>query len=126
MHVQHLYYARTADVALVDTCKETVAPQVVEPVHVELAADELVQVVLGVFVLEYLDGQVKLVAQLMVYLSHHHQRYLFVGYALEQCVFKHMAERAVPYVVHQYCRLDGLAFILQIQQFRQKFGRIFV
>ena len=66
------------------------------------------QEVLWVVAFEDADGQVKLLAHVVVYLFHHQQRQLFVRYAADERVLKYMRERSVPYVVHQYGRLNGL------------------
>ena len=55
-----------ADDALAHASEVAVAAEVVEPVHIELARDELVEEMLGVLVSEDGDGGVELAVQLLV------------------------------------------------------------
>ena len=79
LDVEHLDDARRADVSLGDARVEAVAAQVVQAVHVELAADQLVEEALGILVLEYLDGQRQLPVHLAVDALHQQQGDVFVG-----------------------------------------------
>ena len=57
--VEHFDDTGGADVAFGDTCEEGVAAQIVQTVHVQLAGDELMENLVGVFVLENADGQIQ-------------------------------------------------------------------
>src|SRR3712207_9264537 len=56
-HIEHLDDTRRTDIPFGDSRVETVAAEIIEPVHVELSADELVQEAFGVFVLKNLNGE---------------------------------------------------------------------
>ena len=106
-HIEHLDDACRADVAFCYAGIETVAAKVVHAVHVELSADQLVQELLGVFVLEYLDGKCELSVHFFVDTLHQHEGDILVRYALYDGVFQYMREGTVSDVMHQngclYC-----------------------
>ena len=103
--------ARRADVSLGDARVEAVAAQVVQAVHVQLAADQLVEEALGILVLEYLDGQRPV--HLAVDALHQQQGDVFVGDAAHDGVFQHVREGPVADVVHQDGGLDGFGFAVE-------------
>ena len=111
--VEHFYYAVAADIAFGHAGEEAVAAQVVEAVHVELATYELVEVLLGVFVLEYLEGEVQSAVHFAVDLFHQEQRYLLVAYSAYERALEHVGEWAVPDVVHEYGGLCGLGLAVE-------------
>ena len=49
----------------------------------------------------------------VVYLVHHHERDIFVRYAVDEGVLQHMRERPVPNVVHEDGRLYCLGLALK-------------
>ena len=72
-YIQHLDDTCRADVALCHSRIETVTSQVIQTIHVQLAADELVQKLLRIFIFEYLYGQIQLPFHLVVHTLHQHQ-----------------------------------------------------
>ena len=64
--VEHIDDTVGADDALAHASEVAVAAEVVEPVHIELARDELVEEMLGVLVSEDGNGGVELAVQLLV------------------------------------------------------------
>ena len=93
------------DLALRDAAVEAVAGEVIQAVHVQLAADELVKEWLGVVVVENLDGQVQGTAHLFVQPPHDQGADVFVVDSLNDAVFQGVAEWAVPHVMEK----DGQA-----------------
>ena len=55
-HIQHLQNALASNLPFYHTAEETVASQVVQSIHIELAAHQLMQKLLGVFVIENGNG----------------------------------------------------------------------
>ena len=113
LDIEHLDDARRADVSLGDARVEAVAAQVVQAVHVELAADQLVEEALGILILEYLDGQRQLSVHLAVDALHQQQGDVFVGDAAHDGVFQHVREGPVADVVHQDGGLDGFGLAVE-------------
>ena len=105
--VEHLDDARRPDVAFGHACVERVTAQVIEAVNIELARNELVEEAFVVFVLENQDGQCKPAVHVLIDAVHHHERNLFMGDVVDECVLQHMRERSVTNVVHQDGSLYG-------------------
>ena len=112
-HVEHLDDACGTDVAFAHAGVEAVAPQVVESVHVQLPADELVEEAFRVFVLEDADGEGGLSVRLLVDAFHQHQGDVFVRHAAHDGVFEHVREGAVADVVHEDGGFDGFGFAVE-------------
>ena len=78
LYIQHLDDAGGANVAFGHSGIETVAAQVVQAVHIQLPAYQLVQEAFGIFVLEDLNGECQLSVHLLVDAFHQHQGDVFV------------------------------------------------
>ena len=100
-HVEHLDDAGGADVPFDYARVVAVAAQVVQTVHVQLPADQLMQEAFRVFVLEDADGEGQLSVHLLVDALHQQQRDVFVRNAAHDGVLQYVRERTVPDVVHQ-------------------------
>ena len=119
--VEHLDDAFAADFPFGHPAVKTVTRQVVQTIHVELAADQLMQERLGVVVVEDFNGKVQGAAHLVVQASHDEGADVFVMHALDDAVLQGVAEGTVTHVVQedgQTCRLcllfrDGNPFVAQ-------------
>ena len=105
VNVEHADDALGADHALADPGEEAVPAEVVHPVHVELARDEVVQEALGVVVVEDFDRRVEHAVHLLVEARHDERAHLLVVNAPDERVLEGMAEWAVAHVVQE----DGQA-----------------
>ena len=103
--VQHLEDALAADLALGDAAVEAVPREVIQAIHVELAADQLVEERLGMVVVEDLNGQIQGAPHFVVQAAHDQGADIFVVHAFHNAVFERMAEGAVAHVVQE----DGQA-----------------
>ena len=112
-YIEHLDDARRTYVTFRYSGIEAVAAQVVEAVHVQLSAYQLVEETLGVFILEYLDGKCQLPVHFFVDAFHEHQGNVFVRDTFYNSIFKHVRERTVPDVVHEDSRLYGFRFTVE-------------
>ena len=92
-NVQHLQDALAAHLALGDAAVEAVPGEVVQAVHVELAADQLVKEWLGMVVVEDLNGQIQGAAHLVVQAAHDQGADVFVVHALHNAVLQGVAEQ---------------------------------
>ena len=101
MNGQHLDDSVIADHALAHSGEETVPCEVVHPVHIQLAADQLVQEHFRVGVGEYADGCVQRAIEHHVQASHHKQRYLLVMHILDQHMFEGVGEGAMADVMQE-------------------------
>ena len=112
LDTEHLDDACRADVAFGDTGVEAVATQVVETVHIELAAHELVQEAFLILVLIDAYGKVEAATELIIDLLHEHKRYLLVVYTRGDGILQHMGEGSVTDVVHEDGQLHRLGFVV--------------
>ncbi len=100
LHIEHADDAVGAHDALANTGKETVAAQIVKAVHVELAAHQLMEEMLGIAVVEDADGSSQAAPELLVETLHVEARAYLVGH-VGQRMLGGMGERAVADVVHE-------------------------
>ena len=110
MHAQHFDEAVGAGAAFLHAGVKGVAVEVVEPVHVELTAHQLVKKRPGIRALEHLNGQIELASELLVQPLHQKQGQLLVRHVLENSGFEGVGEGAVADVVQQDGGQRGLAF----------------
>lgn len=108
-HVEHLDDAVVADDAFADAGEVAVAVEVVHPVHIELAGDQLVEEVFFVFAFEDADGEVEPALEFVVEALHEVERKFFVV-GFDQGVFQGVGEGAVSDVVEQDGNFDGFGF----------------
>jgi len=101
VHAQHFYEAVGPGAAFFHAGVKRVAVEVIEPVHVELAAHELVKEGPAVGALKHVDGQIQPAAELRVQALHDEQRELLVRHVLKNSRFQGVRERAVAHVVEQ-------------------------
>jgi hypothetical protein len=101
VHGQHLDDAVVADHAFVDAGEVAVAVEVVHPVHVELAGDELMEEFFGVLVFKNIDCQREGAAEFFVELFHKEPGEFFMG-NVDEGMLQGMRKRPVPDVVQQY------------------------
>ena len=119
--VQHLQDALAAHLALGDPAVEAVPSEVIQAVHVELAADQLMEERLGMVVVEDFNGQIQGAPHLVVQAAHDQGADVFVVHAFHNAVFQRMTERAVTHVVQEDCQArrlglrlgDGYALVAQ-------------
>ena len=111
VHVEHRDDAVGADDAFADSGEERVAPEVVEPVHIELGGDELVEEASRVGVVEYADSQLQTAIRFTVNLLHKKQRQMFVMHVAEGA-FGGVGEGSVSDVVEENGEFGGLAFVV--------------
>ena len=113
--VEHGDDAVGADDALADAGEEAVAAEVVEAVHVELAADELVEEVFGVGVAEDGDSHVERGGDLggagVAHLFHHHEGQPLVV-DVDQDALGGVGEGAVADVVEEDGEPGGAALVV--------------
>ena len=82
--------------------KETVAPQVVQTIHVQLRGDQTVQVPLRIVAPEDPHRRIQgRVLPLVTQQFHHRQGNLLVGYPSGQFLFQRMGKRRMPHIVQQ-------------------------
>ena len=112
-YIKHLDDAGRADVSFCNTGIETVTAKIIEAVHIQLAADELMQESLRIFVLEYLDGETKLPVHLFVHSFHQHQRDFFMRNSLYNRILKYMRKRTMSDVMQQDSCLYGFCFTVE-------------
>ena len=110
--VQHFDDAFTSDFAFSHATVKAVAREVVQSVHVQLTADQLVEEWLGVMVVENFDCQVQGAPHLVVQTAHDECTYVFVVNALDDAVFQSMAEGAMTHVVQQDGQTSGFRLFL--------------
>ena len=113
LYIEHLDDTCRTYISLRDPCIEAVATKVVEAVHIQLPADQLMKETFGIFVLEYLDGECELPVHLFVDTFHEHQGNVFVRYALDNGILQYVRERTMPDVVHQDGCLYGFSFTVE-------------
>ena len=101
MHAQHFDKAVSARTTFLYAGVEGVAVEVVEAVHVELAADQLMKKRPLVGASKHFNGQIELAAKLLIQSLHQKQRELLVGHILKNGRFQGVGERAVSHVVQQ-------------------------
>ena len=77
-YIKHFDDAGGPDIAFGYTGIETVTPQIVQTIHIQLTADQLVQEFLGIFIFEYLYGKIELTFHVLVYSFHQHQGDFFM------------------------------------------------
>ena len=111
-HLQHLDDALATDHPFAHAGVEAVAVEVVDAVHIQLAAHQLVQVAFGVLVAEDADAEVQCPAELEVQRIHHQGAHVLVADAFHQAMFQGMAEGPVPHIVQEDrdARTEGLFF----------------
>ena len=108
LYIQHLDNAGGANVAFGHSGIEAVAAQVVQAVHIQLPAYQLVQEALGVFILENLNGECQLSVHFLVDTFHQHQGDVFVGDALHDGIFQYVGFAVEDKVSFGGKLLDGL------------------
>ena len=113
LYIQHLDNAGGANVAFGHSGIEAVAAQVVQAVHIQLPAYQLVQEALGVFILENLNGECQLSVHFLVDTFHQHQGDVFVGDALHDGIFQYVGEGSVADVVHQDSGFHSFGFAVE-------------
>ena len=77
-YIKHFDDAGGPDIAFGYTGIETVTPQIVQTIHIQLTADQLVQEFLGIFIFEYLYGKIELTFHVLVHSFHQHQGDFFM------------------------------------------------
>ena len=113
LHIEHLDDTGRADVSFGHSGIETVSAQIIQTVHIQLSAHQLVEEALGIFVLEDLDGKGELPFQLLVHALHEHQRDFFVRDACYDGVFEYMRERTMSYIVQEDGGLYSFGFAIE-------------
>ena len=118
-YVEHLQEPFARHTPLLHTREEGVAAEVVHPVHVQLAGDELVEEMLVVLILEDRNRHVERslfvarLAEVGVDTLHHKERYIFVGNAIDEGVFEDMGERSVADVMEEDRNHSGSCFFVR-------------
>ena len=100
LDVEHIDDALGADNTLADAGEEAVARQVVEPVHIELRGDELVQEMARIGVVENLYGCLQAATEFGVESAHKKSRQVLVVHIAEH-LLGGVREGSVPYIVQQ-------------------------
>ena len=111
--VEHLDDALAADFSFGHPAVKAVARQVIQTIHVELAADQLVQERLGMMVVENLNRQVQGASHLVVQASHDERADVFVMDALDNAVLQSVAEGTVAYVVQEDGQTCGFSLFFR-------------
>ncbi len=101
MHAHGLEQALDPHLPLRHAGVEGVAPEVVEPIHVELARDQLVEEGAVVRVVEHGEGQVERTVHALVEVGQEDPAHVLVRKVLDELVFEGVGEGAVPHVVQQ-------------------------
>ena len=101
MHVEHFDDTCRANNSLAYTAVETIAAQVVEPVHIQLTRNELMQEMLVIIVGEYFQCEGEFSIIFIVHPLHHAERNLLVGDMLNNTVFECMRKRPMTNIVQQ-------------------------
>ena len=109
--VEHFDDTLYSYVAFSHSGKETVATQIVESVHVELAANQFVEKMLWIAVGENLYCRGELAVELIVKLLHEQEGEFFVAHALHEMPFEAVGHGAVAYVVEQHGNFDTLCLV---------------
>ena len=109
-HIEHLDDTSRTNVTFRHSCIERITTKIVEPVHIELTGDQLVQEVLRVLTLEDRNSQVQLPVEMTVDFFHHQQRDLLMRNIVDEGIFQDMREGTVTDIVHQDGRLDCFCF----------------
>ena len=100
-HIQHFHDACRTDAAFAHAGEKTVALQIIQPVHIQLTADQLIEETFVVSVGENLDGDIQCAVQLAIHPSCHQQRNLLVMDIADQAILQHMRKRRVTDIVKQ-------------------------
>ena len=103
LHIQHTDDAVGAHNALTHTREEAVASQIVESVHIQLAAHQLVQKVLWIAVVENADGSRESSLELLVQPLHKEAGAVLVV-QVGNHIFRGVRKGSVTDVVQQYCQ----------------------
>ena len=101
LHGQHLQDPVVADGSFDHAGEETVAGEVVHPIHVQLSAHELVQEALRVGVAEDVDRRLQFTIAFRVQFFHDQQGDGFVAHFRDHDALQGMGERAVADVVQE-------------------------
>ena len=109
--VEHRDDAIGADYALADTGEEAVATEIVEAVHVELAAHQLVEEMLVVGIGEYGNSHIQRPIHFLIDALHHHQGNLLVG-DIDKHPLTGVGEGAVADVVQENGQFGTAAFLV--------------
>ena len=102
VHIEHIYNTIRPDSTLCDTGIEAVATEVVNPIHIQLRADKLVQEMLWIFIFKNIYSEGQRTIHLTIYLLHYQQRNIFMADVIYESIFEHVRERSMPYIVQEH------------------------
>src|SRR5690554_2265454 len=91
--------------------KKAVAQQIIEAVHVELTADQLMEKFFWVAVGENIDGHLQATSKVLVESFHKQQGDGLVVNAPHEGRFQHMGKGTMAQIVHQYGGVNGLCLV---------------
>ena len=108
-HVEHFQQSLAGNASFLHAREERVAAEIIHPVHVQLARDQLVQEMLRVLVLEDCDGYIQgfsvlgglLFCKIFVDALHHQERYILVCHAIDDGMLEDMREGSVSDIVQE-------------------------
>ena len=97
-YIKHFDDAGGPDIAFGYTGIETVTPQIVQTIHIQLTADQLVQEFLRITVSKNVECQRQAALEMTVQIFHQQARQVFVVH-IHQRMFKCMRKRTVAYIM---------------------------
>ena len=125
-HIQHFQQTLARHTPFLYAREERVAAEIVHAVHIQLAADQLMEEMLRVLVFEDSYCHVQrfrplctsyirpsYMGQVFIDPLHHEQRDVFVGDAVHERMLQHVGERPVPYIMQQDRYHRGCSFFLR-------------
>ena len=88
LHIQHMYQSIHAHNPLTHPGIKTVAHQIIQPIHIQLTGNQLMQKrFLVIIALKNIDRQTQSTAKLDIHPLHQHDRNILVIYPLSQSIF---------------------------------------